>query len=326
MSDAITAGDGVGERLRAGREARGWSVDDVAARLKIPARYVDALESGDQSALPEATFVRGYVKAYARALGLDAGDMLAALAPVEVKAPRPLIGPDGQVGASRRSTAAARAPSFRSSRRRLWIPAGLAIAGLVAWALWSVPAPETPGEVVAKVVPPAPAPAVPVAAEAVVQPVVSGGVTTAITLPGLPATTPPAPVTDGIATVAAPATTTVPGTTPVTAIATPLPASTATATRPASPPPGTTPVPPARPGLHVRFSNTSWIEVRDADNLVIYTRIAMPGNEVTLEGKAPLTVTLGDGAAAQLWYNGERVVADRFSANGIARIIVGNAR
>lgn len=66
-----------GRRLREAREARGFSVADVAQALKFSPRQIEALESGDLSALPGSTFVRGFVRSYARFLKQDAESLLA---------------------------------------------------------------------------------------------------------------------------------------------------------------------------------------------------------------------------------------------------------
>jgi cytoskeleton protein RodZ len=65
----IGGGEGdasLGQRLRAGREARGWSRADVAARLKLPLNLVGKLESDDYEGLTQGVFLRGYLGSYAR--------------------------------------------------------------------------------------------------------------------------------------------------------------------------------------------------------------------------------------------------------------------
>ncbi|MFN3311198.1 MAG: helix-turn-helix domain-containing protein [Thermomonas sp.] len=76
---------GCGARLRAAREAAGLQVEDVAARLRMPARVVRSLEAEDWSRLGAPVFVRGQVRSYARLLGLGTTAMMEALtvAPVE---------------------------------------------------------------------------------------------------------------------------------------------------------------------------------------------------------------------------------------------------
>jgi cytoskeletal protein RodZ len=65
-----------GNRLREEREARAISLRQLADKTKIPERSLERLESGRWSELPADVFVRGFVKSYARCVGLDADDML----------------------------------------------------------------------------------------------------------------------------------------------------------------------------------------------------------------------------------------------------------
>ncbi len=68
-----------GTRLRDARVAAGLSIDAVAQQLKLAPRQVVALEECDFAALPGRTFVRGFVRNYARLLRLDAVALLEAL-------------------------------------------------------------------------------------------------------------------------------------------------------------------------------------------------------------------------------------------------------
>ena len=47
------------------------SQEDIATKLKLSVRQVTAIETGDWSALPERTFTRGFMRSYARLVGLD---------------------------------------------------------------------------------------------------------------------------------------------------------------------------------------------------------------------------------------------------------------
>lgn len=64
-----------GQRLREARDLKGLSVDDVAQTLRMSTAYVKALESDDYERLPEAAFVKGYLRNYARLVGLPADDI-----------------------------------------------------------------------------------------------------------------------------------------------------------------------------------------------------------------------------------------------------------
>ncbi|HUG46775.1 MAG TPA: RodZ domain-containing protein [Sphingomicrobium sp.] len=61
----------VGDRLRAAREERGLSLEDIAAETRIPHRHLESLESGDWERLPAPTYTIGFAKSYAGAVGLD---------------------------------------------------------------------------------------------------------------------------------------------------------------------------------------------------------------------------------------------------------------
>jgi transcriptional regulator with XRE-family HTH domain len=61
----------IGERLRAARETKGLSLDEVAGQTRIPVRHLQHIESGDWDALPAATYSVGFVRSYGNAVGLD---------------------------------------------------------------------------------------------------------------------------------------------------------------------------------------------------------------------------------------------------------------
>jgi len=67
----VPAAGNPGETLRQAREARGWSVAAVASQLNLSERLIGQIEAGDFSQAPGHTFARGYVRAYAKLVGLD---------------------------------------------------------------------------------------------------------------------------------------------------------------------------------------------------------------------------------------------------------------
>src|SRR5215218_943985 len=71
----------VGQRLRAAREEKGISLEDIAAQTRIPQRHLESIENADWDALPAPTYTTGFAKSYASAVGLDRteiGDQLRA--------------------------------------------------------------------------------------------------------------------------------------------------------------------------------------------------------------------------------------------------------
>jgi cytoskeleton protein RodZ len=61
----------VGDRLRAARLAAGIDLSDVATKTRVPLRHLQAIEGGDYGALPGSTYCVGFVKAFARVVGVD---------------------------------------------------------------------------------------------------------------------------------------------------------------------------------------------------------------------------------------------------------------
>jgi transcriptional regulator with XRE-family HTH domain len=72
MSDRDT----FGPRLRAERERRGISLDTIASVTKVSADLWDGLERNDFSRWPSGIFARAFVRDYARAIGLDADEIV----------------------------------------------------------------------------------------------------------------------------------------------------------------------------------------------------------------------------------------------------------
>lgn len=60
-----------GAMLAAAREAAELSLEDVAARTRIPQRHLAAIEAGDYAKLPSRTYAVGFSRTYARVVGLN---------------------------------------------------------------------------------------------------------------------------------------------------------------------------------------------------------------------------------------------------------------
>jgi cytoskeleton protein RodZ len=61
----------VGERLRAAREDKGLTLEDIAAQTRIPRRHLESIETSEWTKLPAPTYTMGFAKSYASAVGLD---------------------------------------------------------------------------------------------------------------------------------------------------------------------------------------------------------------------------------------------------------------
>ncbi len=68
--------ESVGEFFRQVRETKGLALEDVAAKTRIHPEFLRALEEGNYAKLPEEVFAKGFVRSYARSLGLDEDDAM----------------------------------------------------------------------------------------------------------------------------------------------------------------------------------------------------------------------------------------------------------
>ncbi len=65
-----------GACIKRERELRGFSIQDVHEATRIPIKILVALEADNFEALPQAAFVKGYIKASCKFMGLDETDLL----------------------------------------------------------------------------------------------------------------------------------------------------------------------------------------------------------------------------------------------------------
>ncbi|MBI4402348.1 MAG: helix-turn-helix domain-containing protein [Nitrospirae bacterium] len=68
--------DSVGEFFRQVRETKGLTLDEVASKTRIHPDFLKALEEGNFAKLPDQVFAKGFVRSYARSLGLDEEDAM----------------------------------------------------------------------------------------------------------------------------------------------------------------------------------------------------------------------------------------------------------
>lgn len=149
-----------GARLQWQRERLGLSVTDVAARLRLHPNQVRALEKEALSALPEAAYVRGFVRGYARVLDLDPAPLLADLGLKLAPAAASVV--DGMTQA--RDYSPVRAAAREHASRKI-VMAGavllLIALGALGWYATHQPRPETPPAVMPSPTPPAASPGAP---------------------------------------------------------------------------------------------------------------------------------------------------------------------
>ena len=314
---------GVGEMLRTTREGRGLTLVDVAQALKLTQRQVEALESERFDALPGAAFARGFLRNYARLLGLDPEPLIDALAQTSgVGAPElaPISNAQGTLPAG---DGALRPSAFPIALIALL----LLVAVVGGWYFDWFQQADAPGPDSAVVdTPVAPAALTPVIPPADNAPLVipddapSGSATDAVppassNATGLPAA---APAVTGMSALPLPAPA------PATATAPAVPAA-ATPVAAVAPPAATLPAAPATAAasnnrLVFRFTTESWVEVRDASGEIIFSRTNRPGTVQEVTGKPPYRLVIGNAKSVELEYAGKPVDLAPYIKVSVARL------
>lgn len=299
----------VGQRLAAERENQELTIESVAGELNLTRDVVQAMEDGDESRLPALTFIRGYVRTYARRLGLDDAELIAQLPSTVTQQAAPL-----------------KSASYTSRRRRIRFPAGklliwmLLLAALVTLSIYAVPIVERllsrttaqqGGDTNSLELPLSDAPAD--------EPAVGDSTSSVDPDYQLPAaaaaeqtlaeqTVSTPPVTNGEAELPMPANST--GESGV-AVVTPTDNS-----------PAEQPVQPVESILLLRFSEDSWVEVK-AQGEKLTARIELAGSERTIRAVPPMDVLLGNAPAVEVIYNGVTVDTGEYQRGKVARLVLG---
>lgn len=322
-----------GETLRQARESNGWSLAEVALKLNLTVTSLSNLEAGAFDKLPGHTFARGYIRAYAKLLGMDQT--------VLVQQFDQSTGTDSQ-GSNVHALGRIEEP-VRVSHTILRIVSLLLLiavigGGFVWWQdqtsqrtrdLTSL-APEhveVEGADGTTQIHPIDEPEDQAVAEnqadnstslALPQSETSAESTGAesaapATEPAAPAVAPSAPAPTPAPVVAAP-------TTPAPNVpATPAPTAPV-----AQAPSAEAAAPVAGEGqVQLQFTGDCWAQVTDGRGKVIFSGLKHKGDSVSVSGKPPLAVRLGVARAAQVSYNGQPVDIAPFTSGETARLKLG---
>lgn len=269
-----------GPALAAERERQGLSRADVAQRLRISASQVEAMEADDYARLPRGTFLRGFIRNYAKALGLDPAELVR-----ELDRAQPRVSAPGIVVPTQNIRFDPLGERFSGPYVKAAMIAAtvvvLAFAVLYWWFFMRPANFPTASTSVKK-------PAVEVSqAIATLQPEPVRAMVPAVELPPLPAIAPaavPAP---------ARAETTLIAEAPAAA----KPAALAPAVAASEAPP------PGSKSLRFTFSGASWVEIKDVRGRTLISKINAKGSDAEVVGKPPFTVWIGNAADVKMFYN-----------------------
>ncbi|SDW82460.1 RodZ domain-containing protein [Thiocapsa roseopersicina] len=104
--NVVEFGDSPGRRLRVQRQSRGLAIERIASQLHLKPEIIEALEQDRFDLLPDPVFITGYLRNYARMLGLDPTPLIAAYqahagTPKSFEPTRPIPGSDRDSGGTR---------------------------------------------------------------------------------------------------------------------------------------------------------------------------------------------------------------------------------
>ena len=286
---------GFGAKLKAARESLGLSAAAVAAKLKLGERQIVAIEEEDLERLPGEVFARGFVRNYARLVGV-ARELL--IVPVE-----------NHVIVSETVTAPSEDVIFSSPSLRRWVLIPLLALGFFVLLVAAIYYWLRQGEdarvgertpTAAAVVPRASVPALEPAAPVVpvpTLPAAPGGLAPADMAPSIPVGMQPLPVS-------------------------PLPLPQA---KPALPTPTPAPHPEAATspgkGHALRFSPSldAWIQVVDGKGRH-FSKLVRAGSVETFAGDPPFRLVVGEAARVDMTYDGRHVELSPFIGQKVARL------
>ena len=344
MADQLRQGPGRGALMRIAREKAGLSVQQLANGMNLSQKQILALEADDLSALPSATFVRGFVRNYARIVGCDPSQF-------DVSTPLPA---EQQQTASQTLTPPAENMPIQSNRydanRRWMIAAGVVVViglvgGYVKWehieqarslllpkaelnvpsaprlSAEDQPAPTAAPALESQAPPSASATETPGAA-APLQPASSAASTAALPATPAPPVAPPA----SASTVSPPKTTAI-NPAPVSPVATPSPvvspapksiSADAEALAAASAP-RLDPSLPAFPVV-LDLSQDSWVDVREIGGKVFVHGTVKAGEHREFQARGQVKVIIGNAPGVSLSWKGKAVDLSDSTKDSVARL------
>ena len=290
-----------GAQLAGYREERGWTIEQVASQLNLAPRQIAAIENDDYQALPGMPIARGFIRAYAKLLKVDATPLLAAVGG-ETPAPNESLSPRKTLSTP---FSEARVPSMmeRPGLSSKWV-IGLLLALLLGVAIWAAQQgggfPQMPTSATSQV-----------ANDAAKPSGSEGGSQQAANESAAPGSQ-PAPA-DGTGENAVAPENVTPADASVSMAA---PAQSGQAAAPSV----ETPIPAADNALVLTAHEESWVEIRRADgNGIVFSRLMKAGEKERIEVTEPLSIVIGNSAGVDATLRGAAVELKSTKSN-VARL------
>ena len=294
-----------GGALRNAREKLGLTTQEIASRLRLSYKQIEALEADNFVVLPEATIVKGFIRNYAKQLKIDAEPLLDAYNVImPSKAPQSF---------TLQPSVDMKVTEYQKPNvlRNIFLGV-LVVLGVGTWLFYQnyvqKPSPVNPSAELTQTTPAEllPEAALPAAERSVEQ------TTTQLTLPAAAADA-------ASATLAAPA----------APVANNLP-PTSLSTNPLAPSRldknMTLPMPSELAAgmskLEFAATQETWVSVTDANGREIYSKTLFEGNRESIEVKLPANITVGNSLGTSLSVNGKAVDLAPYTRVNVAHIKV----
>lgn len=293
--------DGLGALLRAARQEKNITQQDVSNSLRYSVKQIDALENNAFEALPDPMMTRGFIRSYAKYLEIDAEPLLAIY--------RANLGEDTQKVIAVKSSMRPVALTKESLPWLKYILATIVVLlFLLAWMLYVEFMPKQGPDASAET------------ATGLQQSTSEYAETTAAAnVESIPEAALPAAErateADVNAAISDITTTQVPEPTPVS-----VTADAATVENNSS-----TPVVPATQAMNnktiaLSFSGQSWVSITDKTGKIVYEKLSQSGAQETVSASPPLTVIIGSASDTKMQYSGQAVDLAPHTKNNVARI------
>ncbi len=289
----------VGEILKHAREASGLTIEDISGRLHLRPSLVRDIEADKFDGISSATYARGYVRNYARILGVDEAEVMACLEQQVPSEAEPAM-----QSFSRKTTHQA-----RDSRLMMvtWLIVIVLAALVVLW--WFQKSNMNTGMDLSQPSAEEVAAAVELGATEAGEPVISTASVVSLPLIDEEQSEPVQTETPDAAETT-PASELVPTETATE--------SSATATVPEQSQPQ--PEDAVTASLNVSLAGDCWMKVEDATGKVLISGVKEAGRSMDVTGVAPFSLVIGAPQVVSLQFNGENISLEDYPAGKVARL------
>lgn len=289
----------VGKRLQQARETRGLSITEIAVSLKLGEKQVNALEADNWQALPGTTFIRGFVRNYARLLNLEAAPLMRML-DEKLETPKPSLDLPESTHVNMPE------PAGKAQVRDYLLPALGLVMVLLAVLIYIL----LPDDIsalrgrISSLLELTPAHSESPEGKTATETVLPPGKTLNDVLapqepPSVAELAPPSSANDKLESTVA-----------VEPPVTPRPEA-------LSPAP---PSPPSAAPLRFSFTQDCWVEVRDRKGNILYSQNAGAGQEQEIAGQAPFSIAIGNIRGVKLMYRDRLVDLAPHARGEVARL------